>query len=1069
MIPRLMQRPTLCIRASCWRRWVLPVIALVLWSAPLQARVLQVPQGYAKIQRAIDVASDGDEIIVSPGHYAVVRNNIIALNESQGPRGAGVYDCFGTFINNIVWSNTNNQDAVQIQGDTTPTYCCIQGWSGGGLGNINLDPLFVNAAQGDFHLKATSPCIDAAAVAPGLADDYEGRSRPLKGTSAARDDGTVYDMGAYEYPGPAAVNHPPNTPVNLTPVNGGNVQSYAPTLQASPFSDPDPLNTHLASQWQVTTDTAMNHFLITATVSSGDKTQLPIGLGSLVYGKTHYWRVRYQDQSGAWSNWSRTTWFVYPAAQAPARPVTLQPAAGSIVQTLTPTLTCTPLQNPYPPDTPAAAQWQVTDTAGFSKILFDSGVVNNTTSQQLPRWLMKLEKQYFWRVRHRNALNLWSDWSLTASFTMSDVIPSEHWGNFFPGCSGHASFVFDNKLWVVTNDSAWSSSDGKNWKFRAEFFDSYYHDKVYFPWVSVLIHKGRLWLFDQIYNKIWYSHDGTDWLQASTSPPTIQSNGSGIVSFLNKIWVIGGVHDIYNEGWVPIRINEIWASDDGYSFQQTGLTPFAGRSQHNCLVLNGRLYVIAGEKDGSIAGSTILLNDVYSTADCISWRHETAAAPFSPRRPQAGLVFNNRLWIMGAVGQANVDIWSSADGTSWTQATAAASFGPRQGFSAAAFAGRIWVIGGTGGPRNSMLNDVWSSADGVNWRKESGFTSIQDAIDAAPEGAEVVVPPGRYREQLEIDRNIKLRSQNPADPNTMESTVIDGSWWRGTNTGPFEVAVLRLSDKLGSASRVAGFTIMNGGTGILGKHSLATIEHNHFINNSGCMFQTDYGSDDNNYGGAMNDCDGLIQNNIFENNSASIGGALCGCAGTIQNNFFINNSVYDDYHDGGRMGNGYTIPGYGSALCSCAGLIRNNTIVSGDNPVFNNGDPTGENHSVIDYCGTLLNNIVWCEAQPSSPLLRSNSSVTYCLIHGWTSGGLGNFDADPRFVDRFGGNYHLRSVSPCIDAGCVAPGLALDFDGDRRGMRGTNLTRGDGSLIDIGADEFIPPNNAVSPSSWRRY
>jgi hypothetical protein len=58
------------------------------------------------------------------------------------------------------------------------SYSCIQGWSGGGIGNINGDPCFANPNNVDYHLKSqagrwvadegrwtkdelTSPCIDA--------------------------------------------------------------------------------------------------------------------------------------------------------------------------------------------------------------------------------------------------------------------------------------------------------------------------------------------------------------------------------------------------------------------------------------------------------------------------------------------------------------------------------------------------------------------------------------------------------------------------------------------------------------------------------------------------------------------------------------------------------------------------------------------------------------------------------------------------------------------------------------------------------------------------------------------
>jgi parallel beta-helix repeat protein len=57
-------------------------------------------------------------------------------------------------------------------------------------GDVNgSDPLFVNTAAGDYHLKANSPCIDKG-VSDGVSTDKDGNARPQS---------AGYDMGAYEY------------------------------------------------------------------------------------------------------------------------------------------------------------------------------------------------------------------------------------------------------------------------------------------------------------------------------------------------------------------------------------------------------------------------------------------------------------------------------------------------------------------------------------------------------------------------------------------------------------------------------------------------------------------------------------------------------------------------------------------------------------------------------------------------------------------------------------------------------------------------------------------------------
>ncbi len=99
--------------------------------------------------------------------------------------------------NCIVWGNTGGRIWDDYYSRSTIAYCDVQG--GAGAGNINVDPLFVNAAAGNVQLQNGSPCIDTGTAAGAPASDIEGRARPVDIPGLGADGtGTEYDMGAYE-------------------------------------------------------------------------------------------------------------------------------------------------------------------------------------------------------------------------------------------------------------------------------------------------------------------------------------------------------------------------------------------------------------------------------------------------------------------------------------------------------------------------------------------------------------------------------------------------------------------------------------------------------------------------------------------------------------------------------------------------------------------------------------------------------------------------------------------------------------------------------------------------------
>ena len=122
-----------------------------------------------------------------------------------------------------------------------------------------------------------------------------------------------------------------------------------------------------------------------------------------------------------------------------------------------------------------------------------------------------------------------------------------------------------------------------------------------------------------------------------------------------------------------------------------------------------------------------------------AWTRVADDAPFGPRDGAGGVVFDNKMWLIGGWNGdrfpmvcAN-DVWSSTDGAKWTLEKPntflnGETFDAKNDWEGRHFAGyqvmdgKMWIIGGDP-VQGRYQTDSWSSSDGKKWTRRDVHTT----------------------------------------------------------------------------------------------------------------------------------------------------------------------------------------------------------------------------------------------------------------------------------------------------------------------------------------------------------
>ncbi len=155
------------------------------------------------------------------------------------------------------------------------------------------------------------------------------------------------------------------------------------------------------------------------------------------------------------------------------------------------------------------------------------------------------------------------------------------------------------------------------------------------------------------------------------------------------------------------------------------------------------MYVVGGQDFGIMSN---FYNDVWKSQDGVEWTQLTADAGWTPRAGLRAVVFNDEIYIFGGsqfddgaiIGPGGPpriyfnDVWKSADGVTWQQMTADAPWEPRAGAVVVVKDGYMVLLGGEDGflvrASTRTASSPTSTTSGARAMAPTGSSSLRPPV-----------------------------------------------------------------------------------------------------------------------------------------------------------------------------------------------------------------------------------------------------------------------------------------------------------------------------------------------------